>query len=199
LSLPPPQKHRQAIVDAAVRLFRQKGYAATGLNDVVAASGAPKGSVYHYFPGGKAEIGKAAVQEAGRRVGETVRSLASSSRSAGELVRRHAELLAGWMAQSDYRDGAPMTTVLLETAPWDAAITSAGLEALGAWSGAITEKLIGDGIEASRAERLASLTISSFEGALIQARVQQSGSPLNIAAEELEQLFAISSQMAGGV
>jgi len=46
-------KHKQPIIDAAVRLFRQQGYAATGLNELVEASGSPKGSMYHYFPDGK--------------------------------------------------------------------------------------------------------------------------------------------------
>ena len=53
-------KHRQAIVDAAVALFRKQGYAATGLNEIVEASGAPKGSLYYYFPKGKASIAVAA-------------------------------------------------------------------------------------------------------------------------------------------
>jgi TetR/AcrR family transcriptional regulator, lmrAB and yxaGH operons repressor len=187
--VPPPPKHFDAIVDAAVRLFRQKGYAATGLADIVAASGAQKGSLYHYFPGGKAAIGAAAVQEAGRRILETVRELAASSASAGDLVKAHAGLLAQWMGASGYRDGAPMTTVLLENAPGDEAITAAGRQALGAWSRKLETKLRSDRIEAERAARLASLTISALDGALVQARVEQSPRPLHVAAEELAALF----------
>ena len=66
--MPAVPKHREPITDAAVRLFRRKGYAATGLNEIVEVSGAPKGSLYHYFPEGKASIAVAAVEEAGRRV-----------------------------------------------------------------------------------------------------------------------------------
>lgn len=190
--MPPLTRHRDAIIDAAVRLFRQKGYAATGLADIVEASGAPKGSVYHYFPGGKAEIGEAAVREAGRRVLETVRGLADSAASAGDLVKAHAALLGDWMAKSGYRDGAPMTTVLLENAPQDAAITAAGREALGAWAGELTACLTRDGASPEQAERFASLTLSALDGALLQARVEQSRSPLDIAAEELSRLFALA-------
>jgi TetR/AcrR family transcriptional repressor of lmrAB and yxaGH operons len=74
--VPAVPKHRQPIVNAAVTLFRQQGYAGTGLNDIVDASGAPKGSLYHYFPAGKATIAVAAVEEAGRRVAETMAKLA---------------------------------------------------------------------------------------------------------------------------
>ena len=69
-------KHREALLAASVRLFRQKGYAATGLAEILAESGAPKGSLYHYFPGGKAEIGAEAVKLAGKTVTRTLKELA---------------------------------------------------------------------------------------------------------------------------
>ena len=187
--MPPPPKHRQAIVDAAVTLFRRQGYAATGLAEITAVSGAPKGSLYHYFPAGKAAIAKAAVEEAGRRVAETVADLAQAAPSAGALVKAHAGLLAGWMAKSDYRDGSPMTTVLLENAPADAAITEAGRIAHAAWRSVLTKRLAADGFPQARAERLAVLAVAALEGALLQARVEQSGAPLLAAAEEFDLLL----------
>jgi len=77
--MPAVPKHRRPIVDAAVTLFRRQGYAGTGLNDIVDASGAPKGSLYHYFPAGKASIAIAAVEEAAKRVAETMAKLASET------------------------------------------------------------------------------------------------------------------------
>lgn len=188
--LAPPPKHRDAIVDAAVRLFRQRGYSATGLADIVAASGAPKGSLYHYFPRGKAAIGEAAVREAGRRILDTVRELSATAPTAGDLVKAHADRLAGWMTRSGYRDGAPMTTVLLENAPDDEPITAAGREALHAWADELKGRLQADGIDGGRAARLASLSIAALDGALLQARVEQSARPLHVAADELSALFA---------
>lgn len=187
--MPAPPKHRQAIVDAAVTLFRRQGYAATGLADIVALSGAPKGSLYHYFPAGKAAIGEAAVQEAGRRVVATVTDLSRSAGSAGDLVIAHARLLAGWMAESGYRDGSPMTTVLLENAPADAPITLAGATAQQAWRQLLADRLAADGFQPARAQRLAVLGMAALEGALIQARVMQSGAPLLAAAEEFAALL----------
>jgi TetR/AcrR family transcriptional repressor of lmrAB and yxaGH operons len=191
-----PPKHRQAIIDAAVTLFRQKGYSATGLNDIVALSGAPKGSLYHYFPAGKASIAEAAVREAGRRVAETVRELAATTTSAGELVIAHARLLAGWMDESGYRDGSPITTVLLENAPADAAVTAAGAAAQAEHRAIVAAKLAGDGVAHARAERLAALATAALDGALVQARVQQSGAPLATAAEELAALFKAARNSA---
>ena len=183
-------KHRQAIVDAAVALFRKQGYAATGLNEIVEASGAPKGSLYYYFPKGKASIAVAAVEEAGRRVVETIEALASGARDTGELVQRHAMQLGAWMKKSNYRDGCPITTVLLELAPQDRAVTAAGRAAYDARIKAMTESLLRDGHDPARARRMAQFSCSALQGALIQSRIERSSQPLQLAAEELAPLFA---------
>ena len=183
--MPAIPKHRQPIIDAAVTLFRRQGYAGTGLSDIVEQSGAPKGSLYHYFPAGKPSIAVAAVEEAGRRVAATVAQLARETPSAGALLRAHAGLLAGWMRQSGFRDGCPITTILLELAPADRAVAQAGRDAYAARLAILAEKLVADGFPAARAQRLAGLCTSAIQGALIQARVERSGAPLELAAAEL--------------
>lgn len=180
-----PRKHRQAIIDAAVDLFRRQGYAGTGLNDVVRASGAPKGSLYHYFPKGKASIAEAAVLEAGTRVADTVSDLAGKAGTCGGLIRAHASLLAGWMAKSGWRDGSPVTTVILEMAPSDDAVTEAGRQVFAAWRQVVQSRLEADGFTPERAERLAYLCTAVIEGALVQSRVEKSGAPLLTASAEL--------------
>lgn len=182
-------KHRQPIINAAVTLFRRQGYSATGLNDIVDESGAPKGSLYHYFPEGKSSIAVAAVEEAGHRVAETVAQLAKETRSTGELIKGHARLLAGWMRKSGFRDGCPITTVLLELAPADRAVAQAGREAYAARLDILADKLVADGFPPERAKRLAGLCVSAIQGALIQARVERSGAPLEAAADELARML----------
>lgn len=187
--MPATPKHRQPVIDAAVTLFRRQGYIATGLNDIVEASGAPKGSLYYYFPEGKPSIAVAAVEEAGRRVARTVAKLADEVRSTGELIRAHARLLAGWMQKSGFRDGCPITTVLLELAPRDRTVAQAGRDAYAARLGILTERLIADGFPRERARRLARLCVSAIQGALIQARVERSGAPIETAADELARML----------
>jgi TetR/AcrR family transcriptional regulator, lmrAB and yxaGH operons repressor len=187
--LPAIPKHRQPIIDAAVTLFRRQGYGATGLNEIVEDSGAPKGSLYHYFPAGKSSIAVAALEEAGRRVVKTLAQLARETPSTGELIRRHARLLAGWMRKSGFRDGCPITTVLLELAPKDRAVAQAGRQAYAGRLAVLTDKLVADGFPAERAERLAGLCVSAIQGALIQARVERSGTPIETAADELARML----------
>lgn len=191
----PPQKHRKPVIDAAVTLFRRMGYAGTGLNDIVDASGAPKGSLYHYFPGGKPSIAVAAVEEAGRRVLQTLDELARESPSAGELLRAHARVLGKWMAKSGFRDGCPMTTVLLELAPLDRAVSEAGRKAYASRIAFLRERLIADGFHHAKAQRLATLCTSAIQGSLIQARIERSAAPIEITADELARLLALEGPL----
>jgi TetR/AcrR family transcriptional repressor of lmrAB and yxaGH operons len=177
------------MVESAVWLFRRQGYAATGLAEILAASGAPKGSLYHYFPGGKAEIGAAAVRRAGERVTATLTHLASSSSGAGELLARYLGLLAGWMRMSGFRDGCPITTTLLETAPQDEAIRQAGAEAFAAWAAVVEQAAGAQGVPSERAAPLARFAVGALEGALIQCRVTGDDTPLAEAAAQLTALF----------
>ena len=185
----PKQKHRKPVINSAVKLFRRKGYAATGLNDIVDDSCAPKGSLYHYFPDGKSSIAAAAVEEAGHRVRDTLIELEQSTGSTRDLIKEHTRLLGKWMKQSGYRDGCPMTTVLLELAPEDRAVTLAGKRAYVDRNQVLSSRLIEDGIQEGDAARLASVCTSAIQGALIEARVQRSNKPLETVADELPKLI----------
>ena len=187
--MPAVPRHRQPIINAAVTLFRRQGFARTGLNDIVDISGAPKGSLYHYFPLGKCSIAVAAVEEAGRRVVATVEKLASECATTGDLLRAHARLLAGWMQKSGFRNGCPITTVLLELAPRERAVTEAGRKAYAARLSILSRKLVEDGFAKARADALAVLCTSALQGALVQARVERSGRPIEVTATELARLL----------
>jgi TetR/AcrR family transcriptional repressor of lmrAB and yxaGH operons len=172
-------------VDAAVTLFRRHGFAGTGVNDIVDTSGAPKGSLYHYFPAGKASIAAAAVEEAGQRVARTMTMLANETRSTADLLRAHARLLSGWMRMSGFRDGCPITSVLLGLAPRDRAVAEAGRKAYAVRIDVLKRKLASDGFSPARTGPLAVLCVSTLQGALIQARVERSSAPIETAADEL--------------
>ena len=189
--MPAAPKHREKIVRAAADLFRRAGYAATGTNDIVARSGAPKGSLYHYFPGGKAEIGAAAVAYAGKRVEATLAELlARHDGDAVATVRAYGALLTGWLERSGYRDGCPIATVLLEVAPSEAGIAEAGRSALAGWAALFARVLDSRGVEAGRAGDLGTLAVTLIEGSLIQARVERNGRCIDLAVAEAARLFA---------
>jgi len=180
-----PPRHRGAIVRAAAALFRRNGYSATGINEIAEVSGAPKGSLYHYFPGGKDQIAEAAVRFAGAGVVATLEQLEREHPSAAAMIRAYCELLAGWMAKSGFRDGCPIATTLLESAPQSAAMAAAGREAFAGWCAVIARALVRDGFGEAEARRLSTLAVSSIEGALILARVEASARPIEDVAGAL--------------
>lgn len=188
--MPGLPKHRSAIIVAAATLFRRQGYAATGINDIVAQSGAPKGSLYHYFPQGKQQIAEEAVRHAGAHAAETLRRLASEHNTAASLLRAYGAMLAGWMVKSDFREGCPITTVLLETASDSESLARAGREAFRSWREVFEHALLRDGMEPRRTARLAALAIVALEGAMVQSRVERSADPITEAADELAGLFS---------
>ena len=101
------QDHRTRIISTAAALFRRQGYTATGMAEIIAASGAPTGSVYHYFPGGKAQIGAHAVAFAGELVRNTLEELATTASGPADAIQRYTTLLAQWMEQSQWTSGCP--------------------------------------------------------------------------------------------
>ena len=180
-----PPRHRGAIVRAAATLFRRNGYAATGINEISELAGAPKGSLYHYFPDGKDQIGEAAVRFAGRAVVATLEKLEQEHKTAAAMMQAYCRLLVGWMAKSGFRDGCPISTTLLESAPQSEAIALAGREAFAAWRAVIARALLRDGFSRVEARRLSTLAVSALEGSLILARVESSGEPIEDIAKSL--------------
>ena len=190
--MPAVPKHRQPITDAAVLLFRRKGYAATGLNEIVDVSGAPKGSLYHYFPEGKASIAVAAVDEAGRRVGKTVEKLAHECHSTGRsaqgsraAVVRLDEKVGISRRMSDHHGSAG-------TGAGQSLRGGGGPKCLRGPHRPAAGQAARRRLLALARQRLATLCTSALQGALIQARVERSGAPIEIAADELARMLEAS-------
>lgn len=182
-------KHRREIVRTAAVLFRRQGYAGTGTQQILAVSGAPRGSLYHYFPQGKEQIGQAALEYAGDLVTATLARLVEQEPTPGAALREYGRLLAGWLHDSGYRDGCPITTTLLELAPASEGVTATGRRAFTAWTGTLEQALLTAGADLARARRLATLAVAALEGALILARVQQEGTAVTDAADDVADLF----------
>jgi AcrR family transcriptional regulator len=101
---------------AAARLFRQQGYQGTALHDILAAGGSPRGSLYFHFPGGKEEIGEAALTLAGEAVRQAIAHAAETSESAEVFLTRIARGMASDLEKSNFSEGCPIATTALETA-----------------------------------------------------------------------------------
>ena len=176
-----PPKHRDAILAAAIKRFRDRGYAATGIAEILELSGAPRGSLYHFFPDGKEELGAAAIRRAGAVVTATLEDIAAKSADGTAFLEGYFGLLMQWLRGSGYRGGCPVATTLLETAGHSTLLREAGAEVFGAWESLIAAQLGGR-------RDLASMTISAVEGALLQAQLQLSVNPLEVALASMLRL-----------
>src|ERR1700684_2376478 len=102
-----PADPRDRIVDASAELFRRQGYSATGVKQIVAAAQAPFGSLYHFFPGGKEELGAEAVMRSGDLYAQLIPAVFDPAPDLVAGVRDFFAGAADTLRQSDYADACP--------------------------------------------------------------------------------------------
>ncbi len=180
---------REAFVATTAELLRRQGYSATGLNEIVALSGAPKGSLYFHFPGGKQELAIAAMERSGAQLREAIaRTMAADGGPARSLANLLDALAAGLEA-SGYRDGCPIATITLEAAGAEP-IRLAAERVFAGWLEALRDGLAAGGVDAPAAERRALHVLAAIEGALLLARARRDLAPLRAVRDELVALLS---------
>ena len=141
-----PGASREAFVRATGKLLRRQGYGATGINEIVAASGAPKGSLYFHFPGGKEGLAVAAMTSEGQRLRDAIAALLRSHSDVVEAVARVIDALAAGLEQSNFKDGCPLATVALEQATQSEAVRDAAVSGFNSWLEQIEQRLLDAGV-----------------------------------------------------
>jgi AcrR family transcriptional regulator len=175
---------RTRMVRSAAYLFRERGFSGTAFSDVIAHSGAPRGSIYHHFPGGKTQLAEEAVRYAGDYLEAGVRAATRDE----DPVAAVRAFLAWWrrvLVKSEFSAGCPIVAVIVESR-----LTEAAAEAFGRWRTALAAGLVSAGAPADRAARVATLVVASVEGATIMCRAEKSLRPLEDVATELEDVVA---------
>lgn len=112
-------------------------------------------------------------------VTKTLTELADQADSPSEFIRRYLSMLAGWLEQSDFQDGCPITTTLLETTPASGIISQAGQTVFANWRQIIENLLMKHGWPPDEAKTLSTFVIVGMEGALVLARVEKSAQPIH--------------------
>ncbi len=173
------------MIHAASELFGQRGYHATAFSDVIQGSGAPRGSIYFHFPGGKQELAREAIALAGDEIEETVAQAASQAGDPGSLIRALAEVMVQRLEGSDYKHGCSIATMVLELAPYDEELSVEFDKVFVRWRAALVGCFEVWGIVPESAVVLADLVMSAFEGALIVSRAARSSEPFWSTVEAL--------------
>jgi TetR/AcrR family transcriptional repressor of lmrAB and yxaGH operons len=173
---------------AAAKLFRQQGYHGTALQDILAAAGSPRGSLYFHFPGGKEEIGETALTLAGEATRQAIARAAEASESAEMFLVRLARGMAADLERSDYKEGCPIATTALETASQSVRLGAATRGAFQKWELEIKRGLFRFGMSAGDADLIATMVLSQLEGALLLARTYRSLEPIRRAEQAVKLL-----------
>lgn len=176
---------RSRITGTAAELMRRRGYHATGLAEVVARSGAPRGSLYHYFPGGKEQLASEVVAGGAKVVTELITATFAANPDLAGVLRTFAEALAANLARSGFRDGCPVATITLDAASDSPLIGESCAAGFTEWRDTIAAELGRRGFAAGEAAKAATLVLSAFEGALLMARATRSVQPLHDVADTL--------------
>ncbi|MBO0676078.1 TetR/AcrR family transcriptional regulator [Mycolicibacterium sp. S2-37] len=180
---------RERMVRSAAVLIRERGAAPTAIADVLAHSGAPRGSAYHYFPGGRTQLLCEAVDYARDWVAEQMRQAPDSVTLLDGLFDGYRKILS----DSDFRAGCPVVAVSVEAGDpgrpdQAAAVIERAAAAFDHWTGLIADRMTADGMSPGRAADLATLLMSSFEGAIVLARAAHDLAPLDTVARQLRGL-----------
>ena len=176
---------RQRIVVTTARLLSQRGFHGTGLNQIVAEAAAPKGSMYHYFPGGKEQLVTEAITATGHYVTGKISSADTARGVAEALVDRVIALLE----RSEFADGCPIAATTLDIGPASAAVADACAGVFQEWEQVLTARLVAEGAPADAAADAATLVVASIEGALVLSRARRDAAPLRCVRAALDRLL----------
>jgi len=170
-------------VEAAAALFSQHGYAATGVKAVLAAAEAPYGSLYHFFPGGKEELGVAALVHNGAHYRGLIESAYPLKADVVEATAASFVRTTDSLEATDYADTCPIATIALEVASSDEPMRIAAAAAFESWLQVLEERFQSAGMSVDSAREVAVESLCLMKGAGLLARTMRSSAPMRIAGK----------------
>ena len=175
------------MIASAMQLMGERGVDATSFSEVLAHSGAPRGSIYHHFPGGKAQL----IEEATRFGGEIISTGLEAALEQEDPIAAVEGVAAFWRAAllgNEFALGCPVVAVTVEGGRVPAA-RNAAREVFKRWQDLDARILERAGVPAQRARSIAAMMVAAIEGAVILSRAERSDEPLERVVDELQKLI----------
>lgn len=181
---------RTNMLISAAEVLRERGAAGVTIDEVLARSGAPRGSVYHHFPEGRNQILTEALRYASEAITEVIDDAAQNGGM--YLVRQFVEFWEDLLDESDFTAGCPVVAAAIGSADEEPQLTTVAGGIFSHWRNALTRAFVADGFEEADAGSLAIMCIASLEGAVVLCRSTRSVDPLRDVALQVE--FLIKSR-----
>ena len=175
---------RDRMIQSAALLFRENGYSGTGFRDVIEHSGAPRGSIYHHFPGGKEQLAAETLEWASAVIERRIARAAQH----GDPIVALGVFVDSWrevLEDSNFRAGCPVVAVAAEADAGSTA-TDAAAAAFTRWQDLIARTLLDAGVSRTDARRLATTVVAAIEGAILLCRVRRDIRPMRDVHRALE-------------
>jgi len=185
------ERSRQKLVEATATLLRARGYHGTGRSQIIEASGAPRGSLYFHFPGGKEALAAMALSLAGAAMRDELAAVLDAAPTLAEGAREVCREMARQLVDSDYQYGCPIATVALEAAAESDELHRVCASSYGAWRGLLEERLARLGVAPDHAAELATFGLAAVEGGMLLCKAERSPRPLEVVGDQLAALIAL--------
>jgi TetR/AcrR family transcriptional regulator, lmrAB and yxaGH operons repressor len=176
---------KQRMLVSAAEVLRERGAAGVTIDEVLARSGAPRGSVYHHFPDGRNQILAEALQFAGESIADTIGKLADSG-DAVVLIRRFAQYWESVLTNSNFTAGCPVVAAAIGSADDEPQLTAVAGAIFGRWRESLAQSFIDDGFAEADAGSLAVTCIAALEGAVVLSRSTRSTEPLEEVVSQVQ-------------
>jgi len=181
------KESRASMVRSAASLIRTRGVSATSFSDVLADSGAPRGSIYHHFPDGKAQLAADAIRWTSDRVLAHQRECPATT--AAGVLNCFIDMWRQVVVSSRGTAGCVVAGVAIDTVAGDKALIDVVRATFRSWVDLLAKQLAAVGVPRERARAIAVATVAGMEGALILCRAEGRSRPLETVAAELMRLL----------
>lgn len=178
---------RKKMLVSAAEVMRERGAAGVTIDEVLARSGAPRGSVYYHFPDGRNQI----LAEALRYSGDSITAMIDDAAGWGAraLLREFVEFWERLLAEGDFTAGCPVVAAAIGSDDGDPKLSAEAGAILDRWCAALTRAFVNDGFDDADAASLAVMSIAALEGAVVLSRSTRCVNPLRQVGDQLEFLI----------
>lgn len=179
---------RDDLLGAAAELFRKRGFEGVGVAELLEASGAPRGSLYFHFPGGKEQIGVEVIEAISASTVEQFRGLGQKDVDMEQYVDAVFKYTAKIVKERGFTGSCPIAAMAGEVGGANPLLVDALKRAFAAWENEVAQAAMARGIGAKNAADFASALVTTMEGAFLLSKVQGSVTPHLNAARSLKAL-----------